>query len=290
MTSTSQSGWRILAPLDGSPHAQRGLTYATELARVSHGQIKLIRAGDPDADSGSNSLEHTAQRLQQPGVSVDWTIVDSNDAVSAILDAAQVWPADAIVMATSKTSAFDRWLNGSVTDAVIRSAHVPVVVVPPEWDRPVQPGRPLHVLVPLDGSSRAEQVLPVVLHLATAAPITVVLLRAARAEDAGSDGAETYVRDIGSRLEDVLGVGRVTTQVGEGPPATVILEAAQKFDVDAIAMCTHGRSGMSRSLLGSTATATLEHSSVPLLLVGPGALEEPTTAQIRLRAPVRNKH
>lgn len=52
-------------------------------------------------------------------------------------------------------------------------------------------------------------------------------------------------------------------------------------------MSTRGHAGLARAVLGSTGTTTLEHATVPLIVLGPRALREATTAQIHIRAPVR---
>jgi nucleotide-binding universal stress UspA family protein len=289
VSAAPQAGWRILVPLDGTVEAERALAYASTLARSSGGGIMLIRACDPEADSGPHSVTANAQRLREASISVEWGgALKSDDPVAAILDAAALWRADLIAMATTRWSALDRLLNGSVTDAVIRAARAPVLVVPPNWDRPlVDEAQHARILLPLDGSRLAEQAVDLVLRLATVIAIEVVLLRAVAAGDPGTSGAQEYLRQVRSRLESILGRERITLRLDMAEPAAAILEAARICDIDAIALATHGRSGIRRALRGGTATAVIEGSSVPLLVLGPGALLEPTTAQIRLRAPVR---
>jgi hypothetical protein len=61
----------------------------------------------------------------------------------------------------------------------------------------------------------------------------------------------------------------------------VITEVAAEEHVDLIAMATHGRSGIARQVLGSTATAVLRHAGIPVFLVRPPAVPaqvEPETA------------
>jgi nucleotide-binding universal stress UspA family protein len=99
-------------------------------------------------------------------------------------------------MATNKRSALDRWLNDSVTDEVIRSAAVPVLVVPPEWDRTLEPQRSLRMLVPLDGSRLAEQALLVAVRLADVFTTHLVLLRATLRDEEDAYGAREYIRRI----------------------------------------------------------------------------------------------
>jgi nucleotide-binding universal stress UspA family protein len=259
------------------------LPYAESLARATRGSLRLIRTtpSNTPTDYIERALEGIARRAYQVGVSADWRVVEG-PATPAILDAARSWPADIIALATSKWSGLDRWLNASVADAVVRSADRPVLVVPPEWQPPAARRRPEHILVPLDGSPLAEQALALAARLAGALGADLILLRVI---DAGPDqgqaldrapsedgGAETYLQRLAAQVGTSLPDRQVVTRVISGSPAAAIAQAALDLQVDVIAMSTRGRSGLARAVLGSTATATLEQSTVPLLLLGPHAL------------------
>jgi nucleotide-binding universal stress UspA family protein len=282
-----QAGLRVLVPLDETPQARRVLEYAQALVADTGGVLKLVRASGVEADAGNDSLAYPAERLREARLTVESTVVANEDAVTTILQAARAWQPDLIAMATNKRSALDRWLNGSVTDEVVRSAEVPVLVVPPAWERTLRPGRALRILVPLDGSRLSEQALPVALRLADVFSMRLVLLRATPRDEADAYGAREYMRRISEQVESALAGGEVTARVVTAEPATAILAAARDFDVDGIVMSTRGHTGLGRAVLGSTAIATLEQANVPLIVLGPNALREATTAQIPIRAPVR---
>jgi nucleotide-binding universal stress UspA family protein len=55
----------------------------------------------------------------------------------------------------------------------------------------------------------------------------------------------------------------------EGKPADQILAAAREWDADVIVIGTHGRSGISRLVLGSTAEAVVRHAPCPVLVIKP---------------------
>jgi nucleotide-binding universal stress UspA family protein len=59
--------------------------------------------------------------------------------------------------------------------------------------------------------------------------------------------------------------------VREGKPADEILSAAREWDADAIVVGTHGRAGVSRVVLGSTAEGVVRHATCPVLVVKPRA-------------------
>jgi len=132
------------------------------------------------------------------------------------------------------------------------------------------------ILVPLDGSECAENILPKVEKLATDLKASIALLRVAYASTfPGMDPteaevtvvreAEDYLRKIEERLK-AKGF-RVDSHVRYGDEAEEIMDHAGQKDIDMIAMSTHGRSGVKRFLLGSVAEKILRHSPKPIFLV-----------------------
>ena len=133
------------------------------------------------------------------------------------------------------------------------------------------------ILVPLDGSVLAESALWTAVDLAGKNGATLTLVRAAQAYTLlGADSievqvmavreAEEYLAEVLKRLE-AKGVTRVETHVWHGPAAAAIVEAAATQKVDLIVMCTHGRSGVGRLVLGSVAESVLRGTTTPILIV-----------------------
>lgn len=132
------------------------------------------------------------------------------------------------------------------------------------------------ILVPLDGSARAEAVLDALAPVLARRETQVLLLRAERAAAAlgGSEfvyarvdpvaEAKAYLDPLEERLTQ-QGV-RARSRVREGPAAESILDAARAFDATLIAMATHGRSGIARWLLGSVAERVVRDATVPVLV------------------------
>jgi nucleotide-binding universal stress UspA family protein len=145
-------------------------------------------------------------------------------------------------------------------------------------------------LVPLDGSAVAESIVPFILEIAVPLDMRVTLVRVivptlpvtvdgvVAIDDVEKPGAEaeTYLAAAASELR-AKGL-RVTTTVRRGEPVDEILAAARDEDADLIAMTTHGRSGLSRLLFGSIATAVLTRAEIPVFLM------RQTAAQVRARA------
>jgi nucleotide-binding universal stress UspA family protein/sporulation protein YlmC with PRC-barrel domain len=279
------SGLRILVPLDDSIQAQRVLAYVRLLTVASDGKLYLIRATDADDETSFNSLAQNAERLRRVGASVEWNVIGGVDAVSAIRASEAAWQPDLIALASTKSSGVDRWLNGSDTEQIVNSARVPVLVVPPNWERPFTDQRGARALVPLDGSPAAERALWAAVRLANMLAMNIVLMRAIPYESA-AQGAEAYLRQVATRVQAAVPKCGVSWRAVAGSSAKAILDTARHLDVDAIAMATRGHATGHR--LDSTATRVFDHASVPLILLGPEALGHRETAHFfKIGAQVR---
>jgi len=133
-----------------------------------------------------------------------------------------------------------------------------------------------NILVTLDGSSVAEQILPQVKELArlTGAEISllrVVLVHTFPGADPGDAQlealreAEDYLKGVGEQLKRE-GL-KISIHVRYGHDAGEILDHAKRKEIDLIAMSTHGRTGVGRWVLGSVAERIIRHSPKPVLLV-----------------------
>ncbi len=312
----------ILVPLDGSPLAEQALPVAERLSHAISGHVILVRSVQvftfPGVDArdaqvaalsaAQQYVDTQASRWRSAGLVVE-TGIPYGEAVAEILNEISIHQADLIVMATHGRSGVGRWLYGSVADEILRRAPVPVVLVPPGTPR-AQPGdrRPV-VLVPLDGSELAETALGPAGELATRLSAELVLLQVVSLPPYGLYGeageylaldpaaelmqAERYLAEIVGRLRATLAQVRMRADVGY--PGALIAQAAVQEKADLICMATHGRGGVARMVLGSVATDVLRRTNVPLLLVRPAALREPTTppssapelaAQVATTAPV----
>jgi nucleotide-binding universal stress UspA family protein len=125
------------------------------------------------------------------------------------------------------------------------------------------------MIVPLDGSRRAEQILPYARLLAHACGARVELLRV---EDADVTppfwpplpGPE-YLKDVAARYFG--DASTIDTVEARGKPASVIAARAQAHPSALIAMTTHGLSGLKRWLLGSVASKVVQTAVNPVLLI-----------------------
>ena len=297
----------ILLPLDGSPLAERALTYAATLARPSGSRIVLVKAVQahtlPGVDPSNAQIEVTsraeeylktaAARLSASDIEAECHVY-YDDPIPAILDAATRQKADLIVMSTHGRGGLSRMLYGSVADQILRRATLPVLLVPSIVEHAWPAEGPLSLLVPLDGSGLATEALQAAELLTGSFGSRLTLLRVVEPaayplygegyayvpydEEAEIAEAQRYLDSQAAQLS-VRGAP-VDTDVVVGDPARAIGEVARSKNVDVVVMATHGHGGLSRLILGSVATATLRHTTAPLLLMRPSAVHaaEPVPA------------
>jgi nucleotide-binding universal stress UspA family protein len=136
------------------------------------------------------------------------------------------------------------------------------------------------ILVPLDGSARAELAIPIAARVAHASGGTITLLRVLSSTEllpyifaalepstysADVDTANVYLQAVAQRpeLTDVT----VRTEVHTGLAASMILERARANHADLLVMTSHGHSGLVRWALGSVASKVARQAEAPVLVI-----------------------
>mgnify|MGYP000250465852 CR=1 FL=1 len=289
----------ILIPTDGSEHAElaarHGLGLAERFDATVHvvGVVDVAAAAGPFNAGGVDSA--FVDRLREEAESAVTGVEELSDAdVTLQSGVVRGEPGDAIVeyiedegidvvaMGTRGRRGLRRFVTGSVTEHVVRRAHVPVVTVRATDLAPVVDYE--QVLVTTDGSEHAEAAVDHAVAVADAYDATLHVLSVvdissvAAGPTAGppmdlldqfrEQGVEATDR-IAERARDA-GV-EVVTEVREGFPGPGLLDYADEAEIDLIAMGTHGRTGVDRLLLGSTTERTIRRAKVPVMSVHPEA-------------------
>jgi nucleotide-binding universal stress UspA family protein len=299
----------ILVPLDGSPLSERALPVAVNLARGSGATLHLVRIhvpptrppvsleGMPVVDRDEDSRCWKAERAYVSGIrkrlgprsKLATRIAVLNGPVAEVLATyAALNRADLIVMATHGRRGLARAWMGSVADAVLRRSGVPVLLVrgTEVMETTAAEARP-RILIALDGSSAAERVVEPAVNLGRSMDAQYTLLRVVnplglmgdlpavfaprmgRAIAAQHEAeARSYLSEIGWWMQD-RGLDVKTRVMTSERPADTIVSEAEREGCAFIAMATHGRSGLSRMLMGSVAGQVLQGAKVPLLLYRP---------------------
>jgi nucleotide-binding universal stress UspA family protein len=281
---------KILVPLDGSRLAEQILPYASLLAEAFAIPVELLRVDDSgslDAWKGNDYLKEIGNWAFPDSVQFQHSVEVANP-TEAILRHAAADPKTLIAMATRGLSVVHRWVMGSVAYKVVHAAINPVLLI-----RPTEGGDPGvavklgTVLVPLDGSGLADQILPHVITLAKKLDIEVTLIRAYTSPpdgyligdglypDAMASQESFYKKEIDEYLTGKVegmraaGVTRLSPVASRGDPAEQIIEFARNTQNSLIAMSTHGRSGLDRWLMGSVAEKVVQESRNPVLVIRP---------------------
>ncbi len=159
-----------------------------------------------------------------------------------------------------------------------------------------------HILVPLDGSPRAEQALPTAARFAHAsggtltlltvvAPVLEIVIKPVRLTGHAELPLDTEIAQANEYLAGVASSGdlkgiEVRTDVMTGIPASIILLFAQLQHVDLIVMCSHGFTGFTRWRLGGIAQHVARQSPVPVFVLCEGGSmltqREDTTHPLRV--------
>ena len=293
---------QIVVPLDGSKFAEAALPLALTLSRKTGAQVHLVTVVEPipafayeewEAAAQEWSAAYLAQLKEDlaplAGGAVTSALL-SGRAIDALQAEAASSEADLVVLATHGRGALSRMWLGSVADGFLRHTDRPVMLVRPDEDALPPPEREYGfatLLVPLDGSELSESALehatefgelfgaayhltrivayPVDLaspYLPHTAQVNQTIVEQAR--DLAAEYLEGHAERMRRRGLRVTTSVAVDAQAGHG-----ILTEAEAVGCDSIAMATHGRTGISRALLGSAADKVLRGTHVPLLLYRP---------------------
>jgi nucleotide-binding universal stress UspA family protein len=230
-------------------------------------------------------LRGIADQVLRDGLAAK-TVIQHGPAAEAIVEYAEQTGVQFIVIATHGFGGIQRWTHGSVAERVLQAAGVPVLMVRAQEEVTGESPQHMdcqHILVPLDGSELAEQVLPLVNSVAQAVGANITLFQVSVDQpatllggdwffvpvqgdfDAVNRKAQAYLERTADRLRETG--TQVSTAVQGGPVAESIIEYAEANHMDLVAMCTHGRTGLARWVLGSIADRLLRSGEVPILLV-----------------------
>ena len=295
----------LLLPLDGSDYSEQAIPYACLMSRLLDAEIHLLHVAtageqhhfatnreqlrrqylpmrEPVDTASSALLTHDEAYLRQQLLRIQAAHVPAVIEVvfgvpeQAIVEAAERCDAALIIMATHGRGGLGRWLVGSVAHKLLRITHRPLLAVRAQApaDLAVR-----SILVPLDGSARACEALPVARDLArrTGAPITLLTVLAPlygldpSAVPALHDSEAIGIRArLLARLQEHAAETpdlAVTVSLAEGLVGETICREAAARSVDMIVMASHGYGGRRLLNLGSVTDSVLHHTCAPVLVV-----------------------
>src|SRR5688572_8743462 len=191
-----------------------------------------------------------------------------------------------IVISSHSRVGLSRLTLGSVTDSLIRHTTIPVLVVKPaaSYLNPQVRDKFRRIVVPLDGSSLAERILPSIVLLATLENSEIMLVNVQRLgvpiakaqpgqpavwEDASFAKTHGYLRFVAERLRGEGLTATCEIVIGENVAEEIATYAARER-ADLIAIATHGRGGLSRMLRSSIADTVTRSATASIFALHPG--------------------
>jgi nucleotide-binding universal stress UspA family protein len=296
------AGFKVLVPLDGSRTAEHALVYLDALGPLGPLDVRLVSVVETWPEAGKQTLEEARERernllstylrevasdlRRHSRVDVDADVIEGTPA-TALLDEAETFAPDVLIIATHGRTGPSRWRLGSVADKVIRGASCDVLVVGPRaaererWleARVEDPFK--SILVPLDGSQLAEKALQraqslaatfgSTLHLVNAVTLPVVpdatggsYEYTGAALEQMTEGSEQYLKQMAAGL--IAGTAVVTKVAVGGAPA-MLEQYSRDNSIGLIVMTTHGRGGLMRAALGSVTDRMLANAVAPVWVV-----------------------
>ena len=299
---------QIMVPLDGSSLAERTLPHTVALAQAFDAKVLLFRALErrrsaTDTRSvdpvdwhmrkaeAKSYLDGAASRLRDADIRVD-TVIEEGPAAERIIQFAQEEDVDLIVISSHGRSGLSQWNVNSVVQKVILRAYMPVMIVRAYLSVPEELGELQYhkLMVPLDGSQRAEHVLPLATSLSKFHDCPLLLAHVVRRpemprrtppsdEDVelveklterNRERGAKYMEELTSRLSaNVRTRLMVSDNVSEG-----LHELIGEEGIDLIILSAHGYTGGSRWPYGSVALNFIAYGDTPLIIMQDLSKEE----------------
>lgn len=283
---------KILVPLDGSSLAEEILPYVRSCAEGFQAVVHLLKVNDPDIrppftppQPGRSYLKQIRNTRLPKTLQVECHVKVGKPA-ETIVGWSENDPGCLVAMATHGFAGARRWFLGSVTSKVVQGATNPLLIVrPADARRPALKPELKTLIVALDGSELAERVLPYATAFAKKLKLSLILLRVC---ETPIDALQAPRKNLANRLaqrkallakeaQEYLearvnelrngAIPQIATKIVEGYPASALIDLAEKDQGNMVAMTTHGRSGLSRWIMGSVAEKVIHHSRAPVLLV-----------------------
>ncbi len=265
-TGGAQVYARVLVGTDGSPRAQQAVPIATDAATAFGCPVECVhvRADEDPADLDLGDAQ---------------TLVADDPASGLVARATGTDPPGLLCLATRGRSALGEAVFGSVTSRVLRELRGPMLVVGPLVRRPARPWR--RMLVCLDGSDTAAEILPVASAWARHLDLDLELLHVAyplgdprTGEFLIPEEEEAATEQLRAAAEELAEAGiRVRWSVVEHAHlAAGIATTAARGAWSLVALATHGRTGLARLIAGSVALDVVRRATVPVLTLRPEQL------------------
>ncbi len=294
---------RILVPLDGSSLAGSALAHAVSLAEPSDTHLALLRVVErTTAQHSVDPLDWHLQRseaqayLEQAGhlvaeylSSAPETVLLDGRPADRIVEYARSEGFDFIVFTSHGRGGLSAWNMSSVASKIALGATTSILMVRPssssvsQYEGGLQPFRYRRIVVPLDGSQRAEHVLPSAGALAERHGADLVLLHVVAKPELIqrmplTEEENELVREVvqHNQSQAIAYFDQLSGRLPVVPHARVLVEedaagALHRFvtenQVDLVVLSAHGHTGRQQWPFGSLVTSFLAYGTTSLLIL-----------------------
>lgn len=259
----------LVVPLDGSPLAATALPTAGAIARRSFASIELVMVTSPGLPTldGELALKQAAADTIAD-VAHSCRVIESNDVRASLVEAASADGA-LLCMATHGRTGLTRVVLGSTAEAVTRTVARPVVLVGPHALPPSSFDAVVACIAP--SADPDDPLLPAAVDLARTIGARLWLVQIQG--QAGADATDVVdSAELHGLAHDLLARGiDVEWEVTHGDVVGDLLRLRAQTGAAMLAVMTHGRRGIARTVLGSVATQLVHTAPCPVLVVPPGS-------------------
>jgi nucleotide-binding universal stress UspA family protein len=318
----------ILVPLDGSLLAECVLPHTAAIARAFDAKAILLRVLDKNQGRESAQLfdllnwqitkteaklylEKVASRLKKSGLQTKEFVLEGLVAES-IAEYAQSHRMKLIILSSHGHTGLSQWGISSITQKIIFSAPTSVLIIrahQPELNELELKEKPYgQILVPLDGSWRAENVLPMVTMLARHHESKIHIVHVVKTPEMARhmplvrEDVELSNRIVARNREEAIryldqmrshsplaGIDVKTHLLTSDNAAAALHELVDREHIDMVALSAHGYSGNNQWPYGSMVNNFILYSKVPLLIVQDlPAKEETVQVNMAVREPTEH--
>ena len=289
----------ILVPLDGSPLAECVLPQVVALSQAFNAEVILLHVLDKNRVGASTQLfdllnwqinkteaklylERTSDQLQKSGLRTS-AIVLEGPVAESITEFSQGHEIKLVLLSSHGRSGLRKWGISSVTNKIILSAPSSVLIVRATQPKEQSYGR---ILVPLDGSWRAENVLPMVTLLARYHKSQIQIVHVVKTPEMArhmppmEEDIDLSNRIVARNREEALhyldqiqlrsplaGIDVKAHLITSDNVTLALHELVDREHIDMVALSAHGYSGNNQWPYGSMVNNFILYGKVPLLIV-----------------------
>lgn len=286
---------KILLPLDGSELADCVLPHTAAIALAMQAKVSFLHVLETDKDHPASPLDWQLRKMeaqmhlqeveaswQQLGLASEAILLEGK-AADRIIEYAQQSDIDLVVVSSHGRSGLTGWTISSVGQKVIHRVHKSVMLVRAyQMEGEGEKVKYRRILVPLDGSQRAESVLPVACKIAQFHQASLLLAHVVRPPEMMqrtplSPEDSQLVKELVSRnqqkvshyldeLRNRLPIEVETRLINNEDVTSALHDLVKQAQIDLVILNAHGGSGEAQRPYGSIVTNFIDYGAAPLLI------------------------